>query len=206
MKTSVLTLDICAGLAFSAGLVWFIFFSDDSSWPAVMARTSNAVVFVAGGAIYVLYKYIVKRSAEEKPHLRSDVRRNDDSKMYGLKHAVLNINTAETQMWMNMGYWKDQSVPRNFPHACESMLHEILFMAGLSKAPADLADKPMAPTVYQDSAVNIVDVGFGCGDQSLALSKLANPRSYVGITIDKKQFSFAEHRLRQCGFLSSTLR
>lgn len=30
----------------------------------------------------------------------------NENKLYGLDHAILNVEVPPRQMWMNMGYWK----------------------------------------------------------------------------------------------------
>ena len=30
----------------------------------------------------------------------------NENKLYGLDHAILNVEVPPQQMWMNMGYWK----------------------------------------------------------------------------------------------------
>ncbi|KAJ5081495.1 hypothetical protein NUU61_009759 [Penicillium alfredii] len=90
--------------------------------------------------------------------------------VYGLDHAVLNVPLPPSAMWMNMGYWEGLSdEPFNgltvatqhtsdFPEACQALLNQVLTM-GL------LAHPPGQP-------VQLVDVGCGCGDQSLYLMGL----------------------------------
>ncbi|CAI7564018.1 unnamed protein product [Penicillium glandicola] len=85
--------------------------------------------------------------------------RKPRAKVYGLDHAVLNIQLPQQSMWMNMGYWEDTN---NFPEACQALLDQVL-TAALSAEKA--------------SAVRILDVGCGCGDQSLYLMKSLNGSS-----------------------------
>ncbi|KAJ6002808.1 hypothetical protein N7451_005355 [Penicillium sp. IBT 35674x] len=73
---------------------------------------------------------------------------------YGLDHAVLNIQLPPQTMWMNMGYWECQS---EFPEACRALLDQVL-AAGLLKS--------------RSQSVRLLDVGCGCGDQSLYLTSL----------------------------------
>ncbi|KAJ5635334.1 uncharacterized protein N7484_008647 [Penicillium longicatenatum] len=73
---------------------------------------------------------------------------------YGLDHAVLNIQLPPQTMWMNMGYWESTS---DFPEACRALLDQVL-AAGLLKS--------------QSKSVRLLDVGCGCGDQSLYLTVL----------------------------------
>ncbi|KAJ5556824.1 hypothetical protein N7494_000739 [Penicillium frequentans] len=73
---------------------------------------------------------------------------------YGLDHAVLNIQLPPRTMWMNMGYWESTS---DFPGACRALLDQVL-AAGLLTS--------------QSQSVRLLDVGCGCGDQSLYLTSL----------------------------------
>ncbi|KAH8428821.1 uncharacterized protein LDX57_006500 [Aspergillus melleus] len=128
-----------------------------------------------------------------------------DRSIYGLDHAVLNTPMPPPSMWMNMGYWKDGS---DLPDACRALLEQVLIAAGL----LDSAGHPV-PT---DRQLHLVDVGIGCGDQSLHMVKLRKPGaqapsndrndrvdgvapplfdSYVGLTLLPEQAELARQRL-----------
>lgn len=96
--------------------------------------------------------------------------------MYGLDHAVLNMQLPPPTMWMNLGYWEvslasgryrvppthDQLTDpskstTDFTEACQALLDQVL-------VPGLLTDKSQSPRV--------LDVGCGCGDQSLYLTSL----------------------------------
>lgn len=49
-----------------------------------------------------------------------------------------------------------------------------------------------------DASLKIIDLGFGCGDQSIYLANLfPDLRSYIGISISDQQVEFAKTRLAQ---------
>ncbi|KAJ5193636.1 hypothetical protein N7491_000966 [Penicillium cf. griseofulvum] len=79
--------------------------------------------------------------------------------VYGLDHAALNIQLSQQSMWMNMGYWE---YTNDFPEACQALLDQVL-TAALSTETAP--------------AIRILDVGCGCGDQSLYLTRVLNGSS-----------------------------
>ncbi|KAJ9267124.1 hypothetical protein DTO212C5_6042 [Paecilomyces variotii] len=107
-------------------------------------------------------------------------------------------------MWMNMGYWKHT---QSFPEACTALLEKVLRTAGL----LDSNGRPLS--VRDSSALRIIDVGCGCGDQTIYLMKwLARiddhaPGSerrplfdaYVGINVNQHQAEFARQRIKDTG-------
>ncbi|PLB54370.1 hypothetical protein P170DRAFT_431999 [Aspergillus steynii IBT 23096] len=130
---------------------------------------------------------------------------SSDRSIYGLDHAVLNIPAPPPSMWMNMGYWKDET---NLPGACRALLDQVLIAAGF----LDSTGHP----VHTDRQVHLLDVGIGCGDQTMHLVHLLKPDhqapsydrrdatamesrplfdSYVGITLLPEQADLARQRL-----------
>lgn len=109
--------------------------------------------------------------------------------MYGLEHAVLNQTLPPPTMWMNMGYWKTQiEDPRDFPAACKALLEQVVNAA----FPPDSDNPAVRPDI------RLLDIGFGCGDQTLLLlghgerkQDLPNVVKYVGITKAEKQYLWA---------------
>ncbi|KAJ5483864.1 hypothetical protein N7539_006064 [Penicillium diatomitis] len=79
-----------------------------------------------------------------------------ESRVYGLDHALLNIQLPPATLWMNMGYWKDTE---DFPEACQALL-DLVLGAGLGREEID------------SQSVSILDVGCGCGDQSIRIASL----------------------------------
>ncbi|KAL5363929.1 hypothetical protein BJX96DRAFT_167880 [Aspergillus floccosus] len=105
-----------------------------------------------------------------------------------------------------MGYWKNAS---DLPTACAALLEQVLIAAGLLDPSGDPAIHP------PQTRFRLVDVGIGCGDQSLELLRAArltpspSPSastveepteeplfdSYVGITDLPSQADIARQRL-----------
>ncbi|EQL04225.1 hypothetical protein G6O67_004990 [Ophiocordyceps sinensis] len=119
------------------------------------------------------------------------------SNLYSLGHWKLNVRTPLPSMWMNLGYWKtaDGETVHHFDEACLGLLKEILRSAGLldQKSPSRADSQP---------TVSILDLGFGCGDQTWALARLLQPRSshdfrYVGLTLDESQLQTASRKLHR---------
>ncbi|RPB24964.1 hypothetical protein L211DRAFT_783808 [Terfezia boudieri ATCC MYA-4762] len=112
-----------------------------------------------------------------------------DRKLYGLEHMALNWTWEGglKTMWMNMGYWKDTD---SMPQAAENLLKYLLKKAGIIDPPGK---------VTRDRSISILDLGFGCGDQTLYLTSQLpqniDVTSYVGITLSKVQYSFAKKRV-----------
>ncbi|KAJ4332629.1 hypothetical protein N0V87_008257 [Didymella glomerata] len=107
-------------------------------------------------------------------------------------------------MWMNMGYWKpntiDPSRPKTLAEACRDLLNLLLAEAGFSKDTAS------------DRSRCLIDVGFGCGEQTIHLMSEKPIRlydklwwddedhrvyfdHYIGITKDKSQHQYAQQRV-----------
>ncbi|KNG80097.1 hypothetical protein ANOM_011681 [Aspergillus nomiae NRRL 13137] len=85
----------------------------------------------------------------------------DDQKLYSLDHAILSMEVPPRSMWMNMGYWKNTS---SFIKACEALLEQVLIAA-------KLLNEDGTPVQAHHQNITLVDVGIGCGDQSLYLTR-----------------------------------
>lgn len=63
--------------------------------------SSQVWAYVAAGLIILLsstlIKWIPKATLGDEPR---------EKKIYGLHHAILNIDVPPKTMWMNMGYWE----------------------------------------------------------------------------------------------------
>ncbi|RJE23537.1 hypothetical protein PHISCL_04121 [Aspergillus sclerotialis] len=104
---------------------------------------------------------------------------------YGLDHAILNVQLPPQTMWMNMGYWEQET---DLPNACRALLDQVLITAGLF-------DKNCDP--IPGKRINLIDVGFGCGDQTLYLGSSGLVESYIGINVVHSQVELARRRLGQ---------
>ncbi|KAH7136360.1 hypothetical protein EDB81DRAFT_949113 [Dactylonectria macrodidyma] len=113
---------------------------------------------------------------------------------YGLGHWKLNINTPLKSMWMNVGYWKnEQGQPvEDFEEACLGLLKEVVKASGIlgRGATKDKSRRSLA----------ILDLGFGCGDQTWQLARLAQQGGwsdfqYVGLTLNESQVQSAQRKI-----------
>ncbi|KPM42326.1 hypothetical protein AK830_g4227 [Neonectria ditissima] len=114
--------------------------------------------------------------------------------VYGLGHWKLNLDTPLKSMWMNIGYWKTpQGQPiQDFEQACAALLREILSTSGiLDRDPAGQSSS---------SFLAVLDLGFGCGDQTWELARLATSAGwanfhYVGLTLNEAQVQAARRKI-----------
>lgn len=150
------------------------------------------IAFICGILLWEISKIVVRRLLRSTPATA-----DQKSRIYGLEHGVLNLGLPST-MWMNVGYWKGQlDDPRDFPRACKALLETVLQSAFQES------------NVRGPETICLVDVGFGCGDQTLVLlhPNGSEERSsellpvwpgferYVGLTNDSTQYSCALRRL-----------
>ncbi|KAA8647945.1 uncharacterized protein ATNIH1004_003827 [Aspergillus tanneri] len=120
----------------------------------------------------------------------------DEKKLYGLDHSILHMEVPPTSMWMNMGYWKHTN---SFPDACEALLDQVLITADLLSesrtpgAPSTLTVSSSTRSsrfearheLQRENKIKLVDVGIGCGDQALYLTRrLSRPacHSHTGLS------------------------
>ncbi|KZZ95825.1 hypothetical protein AAL_04121 [Moelleriella libera RCEF 2490] len=143
-----------------------------------------------------------------------------------LGHWKLNLKTPISSMWINLGFWKtrDGKAIRNFDQATRALLEQIVDTAGLlvtgegeAAAAAAAATTTTTTTATATTAtaaaaaaaavvrkraegIAVLDLGFGCGDQTIALMEMLRahePRRfrYVGLTLDGAQVQTAQRRL-----------
>ncbi|KAI9149072.1 hypothetical protein HJFPF1_11118 [Paramyrothecium foliicola] len=114
---------------------------------------------------------------------------------YGLGHWKLNLETPLKSMWMNVGYWKDEQgqAITNLPQASASLLREVISSSGiLEKNRKDVPSGQLA----------ILDLGFGCGDQTWELVRLTQSAKwpsfrYVGLSLNQAQVQFAQWKVHR---------
>ncbi|KAL2880107.1 hypothetical protein SGCOL_004491 [Colletotrichum sp. CLE4] len=111
--------------------------------------------------------------------------------VYDNDHWKLNVKVPFTTMWMNMGYWTntDGLHVTDFETACRNLLLEVLEEAQIFK------------DSVQSSTLAILDLGVGCGDQSLELARLVNDLGvtgycYAGLTLNEPQHRLALSRVQ----------
>jgi hypothetical protein len=132
----------------------------------------------------------------------------DRESMYGLQHGRLHLQVP-TPMWMNMGYWQDDVEKQTMAEACRDLLKMVLHEAGFSGEGdrAETANGTRRPKM-------LIDLGFGCGDQTMYLVSEAPVRHcdrewwderehcikfdhYIGITKDATQHRYAAKRIEE---------
>ncbi|OBT75539.1 hypothetical protein VF21_05882 [Pseudogymnoascus sp. 05NY08] len=99
-----------------------------------------------------------------------------------------------------MGFWKNTE---DFPTACLALLQEVLKSAQILQDEVSSSNKNIINTL------SIIDLGFGCADQSLYIKNVMDNqkhgksddrwkrhlKSYVGLTLESAHFSIAQERL-----------
>jgi hypothetical protein len=162
-------------------------------------RGAIAVAFL-GTLSYSLAKWVLLQSwrASEK----------EKESIYGLEHGRLHLQVP-TPMWMNMGYWGPAGSSKTLAEACRDLLKAVLAEAGFSSdiERAEIAKGTRRPKL-------LIDLGFGCGDQSIYLMAKEPVRPcdrewwdkrercvqfdhYIGITKDRTQARYASERMKE---------
>ncbi|KAG5989797.1 hypothetical protein E4U54_004244 [Claviceps lovelessii] len=120
--------------------------------------------------------------------------------LYSLDHWKLNIRTPLPSMWMNLGFWKtyDGRAIVHFSEATRALLERIVDAAGLLVREDEAETGPSGHATA--ASVAVLDLGFGCGDQTMALAEMIQaqhrPRfRYVGLSLDALQVQAARRAL-----------
>ncbi|KAK5991749.1 hypothetical protein PT974_07783 [Cladobotryum mycophilum] len=145
--------------------------------------------FVKGVAVGMFLMLLIKLTLELFSFSKRDI--------YDLQHWKLNIRLPLGSLWMNLGYWKDGGNVSSqfFSDACTALLHEVLYTSGI------LSRGGKAGDVHRvEESVAILDLGFGCGDQTcelvrLSLDELIPGLSYIGLTLNGVQAAAASDKL-----------
>jgi hypothetical protein len=171
------------------------------SHPAFDGEVNRGAVFI-GAVAFNLSSWIFRRWWR---------RRGEKKSIYRLQHGRLHLQ-ASTPMWMNMGYWpKESETPVTLAVACRYLLEAVLSEAGFSSdtGKVDIEDDTRR-------TICLIDLGFGCGDQTMYLMSEAPVRPcdrdwwderqkrvifdrYVGITKDVVQARYASERVEELG-------
>lgn len=162
--------------------------------------TSGVALCCLGILLYTIIKWTVAKSKSSEE--------NKKGEMYGLQHGRLHLQVP-TPMWMNMGFWDEAGTTTTLADACRDLLKAVLAEAGFSRR------------VESTEILNgtrrkkmLVDLGIGCGDQTIYLTSKAPIRRcdhdwwdtqelcvdfdhYIGITNDHAQARHASGRVEE---------
>eukprot|EP00050_Salpingoeca_kvevrii_P014946 m.42046 g.42046 ORF g.42046 m.42046 type:complete len:343 (+) comp6072_c0_seq1:650-1678(+) len=102
----------------------------------------------------------------------------DSGDVYGLDHALLNLQVPPPTLWLNLGYHdpNDTANDVSFAAACQALALELASAAQLQPGQS------------------ILDVGIGCGDQLALWASHFAPRAITGVTIEAAQARIARQK------------
>lgn len=138
---------------------------------------------------------------------RSRASGKEKKSMYGLEHGRLHLQVP-TAMWMNMGYWRRNCGTQTLAEACRDLLKMVLREAGFKRE-----DERAGTAKSTRRKKMLIDVGFGCGEQTIYMMSDAPIRSsdqewwderefcprfdhYIGITNNTTQHRHASRRVQ----------
>jgi hypothetical protein len=164
------------------------------------AKRSAIAAACLGALSYSLAKWVLLQSWRSSSKEKESI--------YGLQHGRLHLQVP-TPMWMNMGYWGPAGSSKTLAEACRDLLKAVLAEAGFSSQieRAEIAKGTRRPKV-------LIDLGFGCGDQTIYLMAKEPVRPcdrewwderercvrfdhYIGITKDRTQARYASERVKE---------
>jgi len=116
-----------------------------------------------------------RRTAAIAGWLANPFRRTSVADIYD---AIARDAISETGLYLNLGYWRDAA---SIDAACAALVHLIGTRADLG--PAD----------------DVVDVGFGFGDQDIHWAQTFGPRRITGLNITRSQVDEARRRVAEAG-------
>jgi hypothetical protein len=172
----------------------------DSIIGTLGAKRSAIAGACLGALSYALMKWVLFQS------LRGSSKEKES--MYGLEHGRLHLQVP-TPMWMNMGYWGPTGSSKTLAEACRDLLKAVLDEAEFSGETEKVGElnRTRRP-------ISLIDLGFGCGDQTIYLMAKEPVRSsdhewwdardrcveinnYIGITKDRAQARYATERVKE---------
>ncbi|KAF1832081.1 hypothetical protein BDW02DRAFT_571411 [Decorospora gaudefroyi] len=186
-------------VAITIGLHWYHYGPESRQESPVGVTTSQLVQTCLGLVLYQLVRLVTQKWWTSR----------ERESIYGLQHGRLHLHVP-TAMWMNMGYWKNDPTPTTkMSEACCNLLKTVLAEAGCSKE----MEKPGATNGTRRRKC-LIDLGFGCGDQTVYLMSKEPIRScdkdwwdeeahavtfdhYIGITKDAVQARYASERVEE---------
>lgn len=104
--------------------------------------------------------------------------------------SEIHAGTGREPLWVNLGYWRD--LERVDEHNCERAGE--LFKA----AQANMAHL-LARTVRLGERDEVLDCGFGYGDQDILWAEQYRPKRIVGLNVTPNQVRIARERVRLTG-------
>jgi hypothetical protein len=193
--------DTFAGLAISVSLLSYLV-DIEPVQDAVTNKLGLKRCVVVGVCLGAIVYALVRWAALRWPRVSHD----DRESLYGLQHGRLHLQVP-TPMWMNMGYWDVADTKKTMAEACRDLLKAVLAEAGLSKE-TDRAET----TAGTRRSKCLIDLGLGCGDQTIYLMSSEPVRTcdrawwderdncvsfdrYVGVTKDSTQARYASDRV-----------
>lgn len=97
-------------------------------------------------------------------------------------YELIGRDSPTSSLWLNLGYWKHAD---NLTEACEALATLVAETAGMA---------------HND---DVVDCGFGFGDQDAWWALNYAPRSIIGLNITPSQVRHARERIEQVGVAST---
>jgi ubiquinone/menaquinone biosynthesis C-methylase UbiE len=103
---------------------------------------------------------------------------------------TIHVQSGREPLWVNLGYWRDLDLPSADNRALCAQL--------LRKAQENLA-RLLGDTAKLGASDDVLDCGFGYGDQDLLWMEEYKPRHITGINITPIQVEIAKQRVRLVG-------
>ncbi|ORY14681.1 hypothetical protein BCR34DRAFT_612655 [Clohesyomyces aquaticus] len=151
-------------IGLATGICWAYGFQFQFPSLHIPNSVSNFLIFACGAVFVPSVKRLFTLILRSKGRVW-ETDNGNGGVVYGLEHGRLNLELPPT-MWMNMGYWhknaEGQNTTKTLADASKALLGEIFATAGF---PLDRSTTPRILTPTR----TLIDLGFGCGDQTLYL-------------------------------------